>query len=61
MLSLYQGYFELSFKKWTGLQNLQDRGLKHRQDFRIYRIVCLKIKMGPTMNRVAGLQDLMDC
>ena len=55
MLFLFLGCFGLSFKKWTVFQNWR---LKNRQD---YRIVCLKIKMGLTMNMVAGLQDLMDC
>lgn len=50
MLFLFLGCFGLSFKKWTGFQ-----------DGRIYRIDCFKIKMGLTMNRIAGLHDLMDC
>ncbi len=49
MLFPFQGCLGLSFKNWTGLQDLKDL-----QD-RLFWLSC-----GLTMDRIAGLQDLKD-
>ena len=46
MLFLFQSCLGLSFKNWTGLQDLKDIGLW--------------LSCGLTMDRIAGLQDLQD-
>jgi hypothetical protein len=58
MLFLFQGCLRLSFKKWTGFQDLR---LKNRQDFRMAGFTGL-FSLGSTgciLVRISGWQDFL--